>query len=421
MNTNISKLYLDMITDLARTFAQTRSGSYPKNYQKKVYNSTFEVYYNIGVYLYIRLIKISGNKLKFSYNHIDSVLLKRFSCKLYKHILDDLILHKIIVRNDHYLHNKKYGFSKSFLIHRNIFHKINDSKCRLNYELINIEVPQKIIDITGYSSVDNEDDFSNITKLNRFNGNKQIRKIWNLDYYYNQLSFDPKSFNDYCQDDDFLYIHYWKKLQHLQDDPKFIKERWYHAFHEFPKDFRESVLRFEGENLKEIFDVTACDLHMLAKIVEKENIPVRELKEFQNEVKSDFRKKFGVRKRDGKCTAYVKNAFKIYMNSKRSFYDNIRYGSICWRIDQYFQMNFPTIREYLVNHDKFWQEMMKYEFETVSTGMFKELQHRGIKSFTVHDAIYVKRSVDVQDIQQIFYNSLNLLVDIEEKFDKMFS
>lgn len=414
MKTNISKFYLNMIINLGKSFALNRSQSYSLKYRTKVFNSTFNVYYNIGIFLYIRLLKITRNKINFKYNHIDSVLLKKFSCKLYKQILDDLIIHKIIIRNNHYFHHPN-GFSKSFLIHKQLINKIDNSKYKLSYELESIVVPQKIIDITKYSSISGEDDFLKVRKLNRFNGWNQFE----TNFYYNQLKYDEKSLNEFCNNDDFLYIHFKKKLNSLQNDPKFIKGRYYHAFHEFSKDFRENVLRFEGEKLKEIFDVTACDLHMLAKLMENQKIPVKELKRFQKEVKSDFRKKFGVRKKDGKCTSFVKLAFKVYMNSKKSFYDNIRFGSLCWKIDQYFQMNFPTVREYLIDHDCFWQEMMNMEFATISDEMFEKLKHRKIKSFTCHDAIYVKESVDVPDINQIFYDSLNLAIDLEEKLDRL--
>jgi hypothetical protein len=213
---------------------------------------------------------------------------------------------------------------------------------------------------------------------------------------------------EFCEDDEWKEIYLRKTLRRLKDDAVWKFGRWYHAFHRLSKECREKVLRFEGEHIKEIFDVSGSDMHMLAKHLENEDIPVGELMRFQKDVISDFRKLFGARKYDGKCTSRVKTAFKVYFNSNKSFYKHIKQGSICSRIDEWFKMHYPTIRDYIANKEDLWKDVMESEFNVVSKKMFKELSRRGIKSLTCHDAIYVKESINVPDIKDIFYQCLDL-------------
>ena len=226
--------------------------------------------------------------------------------------------------------------------------------------------------------------------------------------YYSDLKFSEKSLRLFCNGDEWKEIELRRRLYRLKDEPAWKSGRWYHAFHWLSKECREQVLRFEGEHVKELFDVSGSDINMLAKHLEKEDIPAIELMRFQRDVMRDFRKDFGTRRRDGKCTAKVKQAFKVYLNSSKAFYYAIRGDSICKKIDEWFKLRYPTIREYIASHDRIWEDVMLNEFEVVSKKMFRELQKRGIKALTCHDAIYVKESVQVPDIEEMFSRCLGL-------------
>lgn len=271
----------------------------------------------------------------------------------------------------------------------------------------------KILNVKNVRSEDDYIDFQK--KLNRFNRrNHSENEVSKIRQYYNQLEYDENKLDEYCGNDDFLYNYNKRRLLRLSQKAKLIKGRWYHPFHEFTKKFRETVLTFEGEHIKEIFDISASDMHMLAKYLENiDDIPQNELIKFQKDVKNDFRKKFGSRK-DGKCTAKVKKAFKVYLNMKKERYDCLRFNSLPAKIDEYFIENYPHIREYVKNTNDIWQISMNEEFNIMSDQMVNELEKHGIKSLTCHDAIYVKQSAQVPNIKKMFYQNLDLISDRTE-------
>lgn len=412
MNTYIAKTYLNLIDKLANDFADTRAKTFPQKSYARVFNSTYSVYYNISVYLYIRLNKLSANKTDFSFNRISSLRLRKFSCKLYKSVLDNLIDNQIIVRNNHYF-NSPSGFSKSFLIHKNLIRKINEEKQKFQYKFNKIDVPSKVISIGKLISI--SENKTTITKLclNRYyRTNSPIDELIHHTHY-NELTYQENQLNSFCKDDEILYNSMKKKLNRLKNLPVFTKGRFYHVFHNLSKQFREKVLQLDGENIKEIFDISGSDLHMLAKHLENEDIPTNELAKFQNAVKDDFRKLFGIRKRDGKCKKFVKTAFKVYLNSKKSAYSTFRYNSIYHKIDDYFETFFPHIREYIINHDTIWQTAMNEEFEIMSNRLVNKLKKDGIKALTCHDSIYVKISDSnkLKNIEDLFYDELDFITD----------
>ncbi len=413
MKTVISTYYIEKINELAFDFATTRSQSFPIKYQRKVFNSTYQVYKNISLFLYLKLYKTSVNTTSFKFNHIFCKELKKFSCKLYYKIISDLANNNVIAINKHYFHgNPEISFSKSYLIHKDIFHKINQNKQKFQYSLTQIDIPIKVLNLLNVKNVNeyNEELCLN-QKLNRFNREEPLKKNSPILNFYNQLKYDEKQLDDFCENDDILYNFNKRKLLKLNQQPKLIKGRLYHPFHEFSKKFRESVLMFENEHIKEIFDISGSDLHMLAKHLENViDIPKDELINFQIDVKNDFRRKFGIKK-NGKCKANVKTAFKVYLNLKKDKYDKFRKGSIASRIDEYFKIRYPSIREYIINTDDIWQIAMNEEYDVMSNKMVEELYRQGIKSFTCHDAIYVKESVNVPNIKKLFYQKLDFISD----------
>lgn len=418
MKTVVSTYYLEKTNELAAKFASERAQLYPEKSRKKVYKSTLEVFKSISLYLYLRLSKASPDKTSFKFNHISSIDIKKLSCKLYKKVLRALEESYIIKANSHYYHGKaRTPFTKSYLIHRDILHKIDETKRKLEYRIAEVEIPEKVEKVLRVSGVIvQQGSLDSCAKLNRFNRREYPkREVSRPVSYYSQLEYDEKKLDEFCDRDEFLYNYSLRRLRKLRMQPKLIKGRWYHPFHELSKKFRESVLTLDGESLKEVFDIPASDLHMLAKHLENvDGIPERELIRFQKDVKNDFRRELGAR-RDGKCTAQVKRAFKVYLNMKRDAYSRIREGSIVSKIDSLLEKRCPKIREYIKQTDGIWQIAMDNEFKTMSDKLVSSLSEIGVKALTCHDAVYVKKSVDIPRIREMFYEKLDLLSDRTER------
>lgn len=375
------------------------------------------MYYNIGLFLYLKLNKTSLDKTSFKNNNISSQVLKKFSCKLYHQILLDLEKHSIIKINNHYCNFKHLTpFTKSFVIHKNILHEIDEQKQKFKFERVQIIIPEKVAKFLNVKDIPS-DDIENLpnTKLNRFNGKERQEESSNELSFYDKLEYSVNDLDKICENDEFLFTYTLNRLERLKQSPKFVKGRWYHPFHELTKKMRENVLTFEGEHIKEIFDISASDLHMLAKRLEDEVIPMNELLKFQRYVKEDFRSIFG-EKKSGKCTYFVKRAFKIWMNSDKDRYDHFRIDSLPWKIDTWMKEHFPHIRKFVSENNEIWRLTMDEEFNVMSRNVVRRLYNNGIISFTCHDSIYVKKSVNVPNIKQIFYEELNLLCD---QIDKM--
>ena len=425
MKTKINTEYLNKIEMLAHDFAVERTKLFlPESYDK-VYSSAYDVYYSIGVFLYIKLYKRSPNPNDFNFNRIHSGLLKRFSCKLYHKIVLDLEKNEIIRVNNHYnwiaeKNNVKIPtFSKSFMLSSNVIRMIHQAEAKMTEDSL-IYVPNRILKLFPM----NEEVDSNVQnnadhRLNRILKETKEEHVSTVNFY-NELKFDEKSLVDFCNKDDILEYFLRKDLKRLNEMPKFVKGRWYHVFHNFSKKFREKVLRLDDHNLKEIFDVSCSDLHMLAKILENEkDIPIFELRKFQLDVIDDFRKKFGVRK-DGRCTAKVKKSFKVYLNSKESFYWSIRGNSICKRIDEYFKEKFPHIRDYIIHKNEIWIDIMNEEFKCISDRLVKRLYNDyNVKALTCHDSIWIRDDQNVVDIKKMFYDELGLMAYNEIKLNEL--
>lgn len=249
--------------------------------------------------------------------------------------------------------------------------------------------------------------------------------------FYSKLTYDEQALTEFCDGDDLLENTLRIKLKELSNPPKIVWNRYYHLFHTLSKEFREHVLRFNGKKIIEVFDVPGSDLHMIAKALEKTTVKEKELIKFQKDVKQDFRKLFGVCKKTGKATKTVKTAFKKYLFQRHDAYSNIRKDSTVWYIDQYFQENYPNIREQIIEWGEtdisgkttksLWADMMMEEFETVSVRLTSLLYNRKhMYSFTCHDAVYLTEDdaeeITEKEIKEMFYEALDLLIDRQENF-----
>lgn len=462
-------------------------------YEKKSFNSQFQIYSDIAIMLYLRTYKLSRIKNRFDTNNIPANTFKRISKRHYKKVLTHLEKNNIITVNKHYCNlklakiNNMEPFSRSYILHKDIRKEIESEIEKFKYKTVKVKLSERVIctvlslkTLDYFDKVNNEITIDETEKVNFDKDHFSIQKnnslplkvppclegikikgkagsqnefkeikvnksfsntfkyietllepdnrFQNIEKFYTKLQIDYKALWNYVKHDELDYI-FWK--QKLEDKIKIIpqlnKGRFYHIFQQMPKKMREAVLRFNGHKLVEVFDVPCADLHMMAKYLERiqhENgITDKELEEFQVEVKNDFRKKFGIDEKTGKCKKSVKTAFKIYFNLQS--YDKYRYirGTVK-KIDEYFWKHFPHIREWIKNTFDIWKKGAEEEYQVVSVGMFNYLLRRKIFSLSCHDALYVlDTDVDkVKDrIKDIFYDELNLYIDRKAAMEKFYN
>lgn len=459
MKTYISKKFNERIEELSTIFAETHSAHLQGRYRTQSFNAIKKQYLNIATALYLKVFKFSPNKNNFEFNHIKVSALKELGKRNYRDIIDDLIENEIIVVNEKYFFDLSFdkalknpnrnknekienkSFTKSYLLHSSFVSGIHDSIYRLNYKSTLIDISDSILDIFSFlgnpsviisGEVYKSDKLigGDETKLDKeYNRTITTEEMKNTEY--SKLTYDEDSLIEFCQGDELAYHYFKGMLKKLDNTPDTAWNRLYHVFHQLSKEFREKVLRLDGEPIKEVFDIPASDLHMIAKTIENiDSIPIKEIKRFQQLVKDDFRKIFGTRK-DGKCTENTKLAFKKYLNKQKNQYSNIRTGSTQHKIDEYFKENIPNVREFIINFKEIttdkktskalWAECMNLEYETMSIRLRNILdREKHIKSLTCHDSIYVKvsdlKKFTKQEIINYFYEAIDLLIDRENKF-----
>ena len=400
-------------------------------YYTQSFNANKRNYTEIAFIVYIISYRVATYKLYFNNNNIDSRVFKSVDRNNYSKILADLAVNNVIVVNNSY---SVGNFSKSYVLHKDMLVAINNRISQLNNSIV-------YIDLNNYQHLYKI--FSSLPSIyvaqpttdedNKLNRNyKRELKYEDLEMTeYQNLSYDEDALKQYCNGDELMEYYFTEQLKKLKHPPKFIWNRYYHLFHQLSREFREQVLRFHGKKIIEVFDVPGSDMHMFAKLIESTDVKEKDIIKFQYDVKHDFRTLFGICKRTGKANAYVKTAFKKYFNSKKNFYSNIRGGSICWHIDQYFQDNYPSIRELLINWEELditgetkkglWADMMWKEFEVISTRLSNLLwKEKQMHCFTCHDAVYLTEddaeNITEKEIKEMFYEALDLLIDRQENF-----
>lgn len=276
-------------------------------------------------------------------------------------------------------------------------------------------------------------------------------------HLYSRLTLDYDGILNECGNDKTYAGHIAGKIKRgLSKEANMSNWRIYHAFHQIPKNFREAGFLLYGEHLKEAFDVTGADLHFICKIMEKDpqfNEILHpewydELIRFEEAVKIDFRRGFGIVKKTGKCLSRTKMAFKLLFNFKcqwkpesddldeviqkaykqkdsdrplRAFQRCFPKSAMMQSVCQFMRSRFPRIFLWLsANRSGLWQKMNKIEFSLMSNKMCAKLWELGIDALTVHDAIYLRES-DVKrapDLTKLFYECIDLKCD-EENLQRM--
>lgn len=344
----------------------------------------------------------------------------------YRKILEDMVARKLVIENPHYCHaprpswsQESQSFSKSYVIH----HTVRAAAARGLGGRGCIEAEEAVLEeISSYLKISSENGAS------QRSGEEDSRAT----SAYEKLSVDYISLLKLMKGDAVGAMLKAMKLQaSFKRAPHLKSGRWWHPFHFTSKKLRRALL-LDGEKITEAFDVAGSDLHFLCKIMEQSGKFTsqslkQELLAFEEEVKNDFRKKFGVSKATGKCFKKSKTAIKVLLNMSREpvlsedegledipeskvsklksfLFSSSRAGQIA----KWIFKNFPHVFMFLGYDNKnLWLKLNEAETETISGKMKKKLEERKIESLPLHDAIYIKVSdVGKVDCKKLFYESL---------------
>ena len=238
--------------------------------------------------------------------------------------------------------------------------------------------------------------------------------------------------------------------------------RFYHMFHQLPRATRESRVWWDGEYLIEKWDANASFFLVLCytlrnrdwgndwdrRKIFKETEYMAELclqGDFYRVIQNHYNKNSKYKKTREKikvlCHTY-KAKYWNYLFKNDGTYKKYPYVQELIPIDSYFKEKFPAIREYILNSktireknpdyrmlkekrngrlyredneykniSALLREVMPNEFQLISEGVCRVLYEQyGIKSITVHDAIYIKKSDAFRcpNINNILRRLLNL-------------
>jgi len=224
---------------------------------------------------------------------------------------------------------------------------------------------------------------------------------------------------------------------HFSDKDK----RYYHYFHTMPREERLSTVMWDGEHVVEVWDAHSAFFIVMGYYLknfkeyetEKERLIFTKEADMMMKLAVNDRLYSSIQKyhnehaqypvtfitRDGMKKQVQKYISKSYSrlfnkNGERTKYIDAQW---CRYIDEYFQRNFPTIRQWILNYPRHKEtkdvvdvngvthknqtvnvseihhDVMPYEFKLISMGLCKDLYKLyRVKSVTVHDAIYMKAS-----------------------------
>lgn len=236
--------------------------------------------------------------------------------------------------------------------------------------------------------------------------------------------------------------------------------RFYHKFHSYCKEQREAFITWDGERIVEVWDAHSAFFIVLGYYL-------RDIKQYADEAdEQEFRgeaarllalalddrlyvdiQRYHNERADIKFNRdEAKREVQKYKNYSRSSLfrkdGNLKMCFWCERvrfIDRYFKENFPAIRDLFLDYprheeidERHWHlknnewvpgirkvsnlqhDIMPYEFQLFSLGICRDLWERfGVKSVTVHDAIYMKVSDAKKriDIDALLARRLGMVMD----------
>lgn len=179
------------------------------------------------------------------------------------------------------------------------------------------------------------------------------------------------------------------------------EHRYYHYFHELPKELRP-YLCLDNERLVENFDVHNCHYTMLAAILDS-SIPEKEYNDYYFKTSTgrfyqDIATFAGWNSRDDAkeaCVKYLNLENKKISGSRKSL-DKGGHPKYMYEayVDKFFETFFPNIRKFIYsNKDTLRQNINEAETKLIVNCVIRDLYEKyGIEALSLHDAIFMKES-----------------------------
>lgn len=215
--------------------------------------------------------------------------------------------------------------------------------------------------------------------------------------------------------------------------------RFYHMFHHMSKEERQNI-RWDGEPVVEVWDAHCSFMAVLCYYLKyfKEYDSKEEKEAFMRDANTMLNIIIGddIYRCVANCFKYHKDRkdakilFQSYRNISRKVYfrkdghlKDTYYARQYYEVDNFFKRHFPHIRnfildyptrkemdidryEFIINEDNklekkyrlksvsnITHDIMPYEFRLISLGVCRDIYNDyGIKTLTVHDAVYMKES-----------------------------
>jgi hypothetical protein len=179
------------------------------------------------------------------------------------------------------------------------------------------------------------------------------------------------------------------------------EHRYYHYFHELPKELRP-YLCLDNEKLVENFDVHNCHYTMLAAILDS-SIPEKEYNDYYFKTSTgrfyqDIATFAGWNSRDDAkeaCVKYLNLENKKISGSRKSL-DKGGHPKYIYEayVDKFFETFFPNIRKFIYsNKDTLRQDINEAETKLIVNCVIRDLYEKyGIEALSLHDAIFMKES-----------------------------
>ena len=201
------------------------------------------------------------------------------------------------------------------------------------------------------------------------------------------------------------------------------EHRFYHYFHELPKELRP-YLCLDNEKLVENFDVHNCHYTMLAAILDS-SIPEKEYKDYYFKTSTgifyeDIARFAGWNSREDAKNACVKylNLDNKKISRSRKCLDKGGYPTYIYEayVDKYFETFFPNVRNFIYsNKDTIRQSINEAETKLIVNCVIRDLYEKyGIEALSLHDGIFMKESdakwLKDNDIstEKMFFDYLNI-------------
>ena len=396
-------------------------------------------------YLIYKLNVIDKQNNEYGFAEINFSLFKKISGRKYREILIDLYMNGLIYTNISPKKNNtgrnKDGekITRAYKIDRskvkvvddeNVLHdeystlveelfsktknnsnsNINNSNNNSNNNFNNIPIPFNIFQTPSYQYKG--------TFFEDKEGNYNIRRTYEMI----ELDRDKVPYKEGSKELNRL-AKIWNKHTNAYRNMNRIYS-WFHQIHGEEREF----FMINGSNLREAFDVPACNFCILAKLLEKTNCDKDELRKFQNTIKNEYiygniAKYLNLDINDKAIKKAIKQSCQHWLNIRKC---KLHTGS--WNdeyfngIDTYFKSELPSIYEELINWREekhngktskmLWYDFQEVEYDIISNKICNYLYKKyGVTPVTVHDAIYITdedRKKIKENIEDIFWQELDL-------------